>query len=116
MMFEGIPPFGDGVAMRKGDWLVVLGSFAPTGRAGAKPGPAGPTATIVRASDPRVAARQQQLWNANRVPWAVWSDAIPRFEKGLVVVVEGPYPKDEAERQLAALRDVVPDAYLKRGW
>jgi hypothetical protein len=116
MMFEGIPPWEDVVAMREGDWLINLGSFAADGAPGQKPGPGGPTATIVRASDERVAAVQQKLWDANRVPWAVCSNVVPGLDDGLVVVVHGPYGRAEADEQLASLREIVPGAYLKRGW
>lgn len=107
-LFEGIPNFEDLVADRDGDWLIVLGS-AP--RAGAPPRP-----TIMTAADPGLAAAQQRAWNTGRVPFVVGSEALPAFEPGFTVVVLGPFARPQAEAQLAAVREVVPDAYLNEGW
>lgn len=107
-LFEGIPNFEDLVAGRKGDWLVVLGASQ---RAGAMPRP-----TIMTAADPGLAAVQQRAWNTGRVPFVVGSEALPAFEPGFTVVVLGPFAKPQAEAQLAAIQEVVPDAYLNEGW
>lgn len=107
-LFEGIPNFEDLVALRDGDWLVVLASAA---RDGAPPAP-----TIVRAADARIAAVQQRAWNARLVPFAVPSERLPAFAPGLVVLVLGPFARADAERRLADARRVAPDAYLKAGW
>lgn len=106
-LFEGIPNFEDLVAGREGDWLVVLGSAERVG---------GTAATIMKASDPGLAAIQQRVWNAGAVPFAVASEEIPTFAPGLTVLVLGPYPKQAAEERLAELRGAVPDAYVKAGW
>jgi hypothetical protein len=107
-LFEGIPNFEDLVAGRDGDWLVVLGSSQ---RFGAPPAP-----TVMAAADPGLAAAQQRAWNAGRVPFVVASEELPALEPGFTVVVLGPFARAQAERQLAALRGGVPDAYLKEGW
>jgi len=107
-LLEGIPNFEDLVAGRDGDWLVVLGSSE---RSGAPLAP-----TVMAAPDPGLAAVQQRAWNARRVPFVVASEELPALEPGFTVVVLGPFARAQAERQLAALRGVVPDAYLKEGW
>lgn len=107
-LFEGIPNFEDLVAGRDGDWLVVLGSSVHSGK------PSAPT--IMAATDPKLAATQQQAWNTGRVPFVVDSTELPGFEPGFKVVVLGPYAKAQAEAQLAAINGVVSDAYLKQGW
>jgi len=112
---EGIPNWEDVVSLREGDWLIVLGSWRIDAERGERPGP-GHTSTVTRASDERVAARQQALWNADVIPWAIRSDLVPRLEPGLTVLVTGPYPRELAEQRMAALREIVPDAYIKRGW
>lgn len=107
-LFEGIPNFEDLVAGRDGDWLVVLGSSPHSGK------PSAPT--IMATDDPKLAAAQQQAWNTGRVPFVVDSAELPGFEPGFTFVVLGPYAKAQAEAQLAAISDVVSDAYLKQGW
>jgi len=107
-LFEGIPNFEDLVAGREGDWLVVLASSPRTG--------ARPVPTLMAAADPRLAAVQQRAWNAGRVPFVVASEELPALEPGFTAVVLGPFARAEAERQLATLRGVVPDAYVKEGW
>lgn len=107
-LVEGIPNFEDLVAGRNGDWLVVLGSSKRSGAA--------PAATVMAAADRELAAVQQRAWNSGRVPFVVASEELPAFEPELVVVVLGPFARMQAERQLAALGGVIPDAYLKEGW
>lgn len=107
-LLEGIPPFEDLVAMREGDWLVVLGSFGDV-----KPPARG---SVRRSAVPAVAALQQRAWNAGLVPFVLASSSLPAFEPGRTVVVLGPFPKTQAEHVRAGLRDAVPDVYLKSGW
>ncbi|CAN5727427.1 hypothetical protein BH23GEM11_BH23GEM11_04430 [soil metagenome] len=107
-LFEGIPNFEDLVDRRNGDWLVVLGSSR---RSGAVPSP-----TIMASADAGLASIQQRAWNAGRVPFVVASEELPAFERGLTVVVLGPFARDVAERELTALRSSATDAYLKAGW
>lgn len=107
-LFEGIPNFEDLVTGRDGDWLVVLGSSVHAEK------PSAPT--IMAAADPKLAAAQQQAWNIGRVPFVVDSAELPGLEPGFTVVVLGPYAKAQAEAQLAAISEVVTDAYLKQGW
>jgi hypothetical protein len=107
-LFEGIPNFEDLVANRDGDWVVVLASAE---RSGAAPRP-----TIMTATDPGLAAVQQRVWNAGLVPFVIPSERLPGLSPKLVVVVLGPFAKQEAERQVAALRAIVPDAYVKKSW
>ena len=66
--------------------------------------------------DAQVAATQQRVWNTGRVPFAVPTEELPAFAPGLVVLVLGPFERADAEREWAAIRHVVPDAYLKAGW
>lgn len=108
MFFEGIPNWEDVLALREGDWLVVLGSAERTGA------PRNPT--ITRASDPSLAAIQQALWNEGSIPWIISSEELPAFAPGLTVIVLSPMPRGEATERLADLRSVVPDAYVKSGW
>lgn len=107
-LFEGIPNFEDVVALREGDWMIVLASAT-------RPGPP-LSPTILRSRDARLAAIQQRAWNAGEVPWVVASEELPAFAPGLTVLVLGPYPRAVALERLAAATALAPDAYVKSGW
>ena len=61
-LLEGIPNFEDVVALRKGDWIVILAS----GRADASESP-----TVTLSDRPGIAALQKKLWREKIVPWIV---------------------------------------------
>ena len=113
-MFEGIPDYEEAIAAREGDWFVVLGSYRI--RADADPLPSGSDGSIERSGSAAIAGVQQRLWDAGHVPLVVRSDAVPRFQRGLAVIVVGPLTRSHAEAELARLREIVPDAYVKAGW
>lgn len=111
---EGIPNFEDVVALRSGDWIVLLASIG--GTYVESPGRGQAAGSVTEARHPDLAEVQQRLWNRDYVPWVVASEELPGLESGQTVLILGPYPKDDAERILAETRSFVPGARLRLGW
>jgi len=83
---------------RPGDYFVILGGFR-------------------HADKPKSVQYQERLQTkgyANH--YIIDSDQYPNLRSGLWVVVMGPYPKAEAEREMKKMKISVSDCYVKSGW
>lgn len=112
--FEGIPNFEDVVAMREGDWIVVLTSV--DGVYVKSPGRGQAAGSVMKSEQADIARVQQNVWNRGLIPWVVASDEFPNLESGRTLLILGPYPKEIAEAQLAKTSRVVPGARLELAW
>jgi SPOR domain len=81
----------------KGTWFIVLGSF--------------PNVESEKA-DQRLRNVQGQGYSAAIID----TDRYPGLRAGFLSVVVGPYTQSEAKTQLAKVKTVIPDAYVKSGW
>jgi hypothetical protein len=84
-------------ADRGGRWFVILGSFpkAETGQA-----------------EERLGLVRREGFDARIVS----SDDYPNMKAGLLVIVMGPYTRNNAEEVLGQVRPKFKDAYAKSGW
>lgn len=112
--FEGIPNFEDVVALRDGDWLILLSSV--DGVHVRAPGPGQAAGSLMEASHPELADVQQRVWNDGHIPWIIASDEVPRMDPGRTLLILGPHPRAVAERRLQEVEPLVPGARLVRGW
>lgn len=81
----------------QGKWFVIMASIPQASQSEAQR---------------RLARVQQDVPQA----YLINSNEYAKLRNGLLVVVEGPYAKDYAERRLDEVKRFVTDAYVKAGW
>ncbi len=85
------------IASTSGKWFIILGSY--------------PRAESNKANQ-RLNFIRERGYDARIVN----SDDYPNLKGGLLIVVMGPFARNEAEGIKNKMRSVVPDAYAKSGW
>ncbi len=84
-------------SVRPNDWFVLAGSFVHT-------------------YDVDICQEWEALVEAGYSPRLAWSDALPSFRPGWIVIVEGPHRPDSAQALAAEIEGVVPGALAWPGW
>lgn len=82
---------------RPNEWFVLAGSFVHT-------------------YDTDLCQEWVRLTEAGFAPKLAWSDALPSFRPGWIVLVAGPVRPDSARALAASMQTAVPDAHAWPGW
>lgn len=84
-------------SVRPNEWFVLYGSYVHT-------------------FETDICDEWARLGEAGLNPKLAWSDALPSFRPGWIVLVEGPMRPDSAHVRAARLRSLVPNAHAWPGW
>lgn len=83
--------------MRPNEWFVLAGSY-------------------VHIFESELCEDWTLLVNNGYSPRLAWSDVLPSFRPGWIVLVDGPLSMDSARVRTAAMQQVVPEAIAWPGW